>query len=285
MLGQETKSELNTVSDSTISRVIGTVGHPNWVATWILISSPFAYLAPKFIRSNFIWYLSRIALLLGFITLIFTISRASIGLFLAFTSAVIFLNQIQNTKFTHLLEMRGFIFYSAIIGVCAFVIISNLDLIMLVLDVVEYRVSQASNSSDTGSGASLDYRVAMNIGALQGFMDNPLFGLGYTNMRHLWEEYGIYGIKDEMRPHNTYLSILVGGGMFCFVFFLYVVWYPLIAMLRSSKLIGINVAFVWGIITYLVLFIVYISPLGYQNLPFFFLLFGASMGYLDHRNK
>jgi O-antigen ligase len=156
------------------------------------------------------------------------------------------------------------------------------DVIEIMIELIEFRMNSISDSS---SGASLDYRLLMNKGAIMGFSEKPLLGVGYANMRLLWSHFGIYSIPDDLRPHNTYLSMLASGGIFTLILFIYVFYLPLYKILRKLPLRNMQLVFLWGLMTYLSLFFVYISPLNQENNVLMFLFYGVTMGYLDDKLK
>ena len=68
----------------------------------------------------------------------------------------------------------------------------------------------------------IEYRQAAWPIAVRMIRDHPVFGVGYENYRYLYRQYGVWDInlRAEPSPHNTYLWVLVTGGLVAFIPFM-----------------------------------------------------------------
>jgi O-antigen ligase len=145
----------------------------------------------------------------------------------------------------------------------------------------------------------IDYRLQTWVVALNMIKDNPAFGIGYENFQFFYKRYAIWDIylRAMPTPHNTYLWVILMGGMVAFI--------PFFAFLASLFLSALKlylkppaeegffpdrdlvVVFVASMISILAPAAVMDVMTGYYNTMIMFFIMGAFFGAVtgEYRQK
>ena len=188
-----------------VSRINGTLGHPNTFATFILLFISLTYWKTKNSEDRKLWLI-----LLGILIFFITTSKALVGLVM---TSVLVLGLIA-PKLNLSKLIVGLVLIAGVIGLFAstefgqerLASIANTPLLNPDID-----ISQAIllNSKD---GNSFNWRLAQWTSLLESWRDSPIFGYGLKTSSYL--------SYIQSSPHNDYIRALVEGGIIGFTTFI-----------------------------------------------------------------
>lgn len=289
--GAKQSSHLKASFEVSISRIMGTLGQPNVVANWIITFFPFAYIAPylKGFKSNNMWLIKRITVILGAITVFLTISRGSIAFFilLCITFSIPWGKRVWQLKWTSGKFLNRFVFLGILIVMGGIYIGVNFSEISSYYTVLEERIEGLTTATATTSRQTADFRMEMNEGAIQKITAHPIVGLGFQNSKYIWDS-----VDTEIpgwwtyRPHNVYLAIAVEGGVLAFLFFVIYTCLPIYYLLRRGHPEGVlRYAFLFALTAGFLFSQVYLTTLAPSYAVLYAIILGCSMGYIDEYPK
>jgi O-antigen ligase len=183
------------------TRISGGIGDPNEFASFILVLLPLSYyraMSSAGVRRIAYWIC-----VMSFMALsVYTGSRGGI---LGFLGAAVVLS--YHYSIGRLRQLFFLILIAATI---------------LVLAVPSDFWSRASTilHPGTSNDLSIDVRLTNYHAALKMFLDYPLTGAGLRNFQFRAMEYGAF--KNDV-VHDSYLEVLTGGGLLCFIPFLLII--------------------------------------------------------------
>jgi hypothetical protein len=177
-------------------RISGGIGDPNEFASFILVLLPLAYYrATSTAGVRKLAYVSFLALL------VFTGSRGGILGFLGAASVLVYYYSIGRLRQLFFLILLGAI------------------ILFFVVPPDFWSRAATILHPEAAGDLSIDLRMANYRAAAKMFLDHPLAGVGLRNFQFNCQE---YGAPAKLVVHNTYLEVLTGGGLLCFIPFLLV---------------------------------------------------------------
>ncbi len=250
---------------ASIRRVVGLLGNPAYIAVTISMTWPWAwywlYRGRRFRLGK--------ALLLAVMAagVFFCMNRSGWGgLVLALVVMAIFIPRFRRTFF--------------ILLILAVIVGSIYGAVILSSATVRERLK---------AQGPIEYRRETWDIARRMIRDHPIFGLGYENFPYYYRRYGHWDIylRAQPTPHNTYLWVLLMGGIIAFIpfmaFLLYLAWTSL-KLYRSSRsaesfldpdLVGVFLASMAAI--FAPAFVMDVLT-GYYNTMIMFMIMGAFWG-------
>jgi O-antigen ligase len=183
---------------ASIRRVVGLLGNPAYIALTINIAVPWVWYLCLNARRHRMKLLLVVALMMAGVY--FCMNRSGWGGLLASMIVMALFVPRFRRIFLVLLAM------GAVVGVVY-------GAIILTSSVVQERL--------TAQGP-LDYRVETWDVAFQMIRDHPLFGVGYDNFSTFYKRYAHWDVylRAVPTPHNTYLWVMLMGGVVALVPFL-----------------------------------------------------------------
>ncbi len=183
------------------SRIASGIGDPNEYASFILVLLPLAYYRATGnvgVRKIVYW----ICVVSFLLLLLFTGSRGGVLGFLGAAAVLLYYYSIG--------RLRQLFFLGLIL------------VTILVFTVPPEFWSRTATimHPETAGDLSIDLRIANYQAAVKMFLDHPLTGVGLRNFQFNCEDYGALA---KLVVHNTYLEILTGGGLLCFIPFLLII--------------------------------------------------------------
>ena len=183
---------------ASFRRVVGLLGNPAFIAVCIGAALPWAwYLFLTARRRRFEYLLAAAPMMAG---IYFCMNRSGwVGAVVALTTMGILVRRFR----------RVFVLMLLVAGILAGIYWA----LIITSSAVRERLS---------AQGPIEYRQEAWPIAWEMVKDNPLFGVGYENYRHLYKRYGRWDIylRAEPSPHNTYLWVLVTAGLVAFVPFM-----------------------------------------------------------------
>jgi putative inorganic carbon (HCO3(-)) transporter len=179
----------------SIRRVVGLLGNPAYIAVTIAMAVPWAwYLFLKAHRRR-VLLLMVIALMTAGVY--FCMNRSGwAGLVISLVVLALFVPRFRRIFFLLLLVgvIVGGVYWTAII-------------------------TSATVQERLEAQGPVDYRVDTWAIALRMIRDHPITGIGYQNFSEYYRRYGQWDIylRAMPTPHNTYLGIILMGGIVAFV--------------------------------------------------------------------
>jgi O-antigen ligase len=216
------------VIEQAFSGVYRPVGYispdPNFTAMRIITLVPLTYYWAKS-SENTLRLLLTVSILIPFLAIISTGSRAGISVLLIISLIIIF----QELKSNDTKKML--ITFLVMLGIGA------LLLSTIIHDPLQPGITRFENLVDTIKGdispdGSIQERYNLLIGGIRMFFDHPILGVGLGDFRVLSMDYGA-GWDDE--AHNTYLEIATELGIIGIGIFLGLVSYILIKYKKLEK--------------------------------------------------
>ncbi len=275
----EKKSE-EFFSFENLSRIRGTLGHPNLVANSLVFALPFLFIFQT--KNKWMWLVKRLSILLVFLSVIFTFSRASITVMLLISAISFGRYYLRNITFR--LKTSVNIFKVTIlilfITTLSWFTVKYLDLILIVLEFGMNRIAEVfdGNQSSSTSGS---FRMTMNLEAI-GYMNQTLIkGMGFTNSRYVWD-FIETAIPSWWRhqPHNIFIVFGLETGIPGLLCGLIINFYPIILLIRYRQHWDF---FGFGLFltnTSIILFSqIYLTPLSGELAPIVLFFQGISIAY------
>ncbi|WP_234571542.1 O-antigen ligase family protein [Rhodohalobacter sp. 614A] len=282
--GRGQSTELRDSFGVEISRVQGTLGHPNLVGNWFITLFPFLIVSDFFDRNRIAWIMKRIAVLLGFIGLLFTLSRGNIAFFslLCVLFILPWLRLISPKMWSSSQVLTRTVFVIVLTLSLLYLITTNMEAINTYYSVLGDRIEQAT--SVRNSRGTADFRLEMNKGALQKVVDQKfILGNGFNNSRNIWSDVDTdIPVWWNYRPHNVYLALAVEGGIFAFIFYIIITCLPIYYLYRkvnSSEVL--KYAFLFALCAGFLFGQIYLTHLSPEYGVLYSLILGSSMGYID----
>ena len=284
-IGQEEKNQLGIDLESAFSRIQGTLGNPNIVGAWLICVSPFLLIMSYYdkFNTNSYWLL-KVVLFIGVcLTIFFTFSRGSNGIFLllllSFTPFFLRIGSTINLPYIDYQKtIKKVSYFFIIIATCVFIIV-KVDVILLALNYAESRIN--SSFEDAGKVASADFRLVMNQAAIKYIFQNPFIGIGFSNGELIYKEVGFFQSFLQFRPHNTYLLMGVEGGIFAMITFIIITLFPIYRLLMIRPSTPFKYALLFSLIACLGFVQIYLITVSSDFAPLYFSLMGIAMGYAD----
>ena len=194
-LDETTSVKQQDLSEGLANRVQGTIGHPNSYAMYVTTVIPFA-LALLFSKTRPVFkVLAGITLCLGFLALVYSLSRSAWINFLAIISIVL-----------TLAVRRKRISSQAAVLIAGTSLLILLGVTLFGPDIILSRLK----SSDQGSAYS---RITMARTALAIIEDHPLVGVGLNNYTLVNPQYDKTTFVNQAVVHNAYLFIAAETGL------------------------------------------------------------------------
>jgi len=187
--------------DRGIPRLIGTTSDPNF---FVLYSSLFFFIGLFFIRN----VKFKILFLFSLLNIFLTFSRG--GMLAILVGIVIYIILTKKKKYLRLFQLA------------IMIVVVALSIYFLLPGVVDFLTIRLSTIRE-GSGRFQQW----SDGVLT-FLENPLLGVGaFGYLQYNFDHY--YG---EYHMHNTFLEVLVEGGVFIFTTYL---WFWILASYRLYR--------------------------------------------------
>jgi O-antigen ligase len=251
--------------ESDVPRVSGGIGDSNQYAMYILLLLPLAlYRAMVSSGASKGLYVAYAFIL--FFMLIYTGSRGGVLGF--FGASVIFIH-----------------YYG--IGRLKSILLSLIVVTVILFSFVPkgYWERVATITAPQGVDSSKDVRTDNYRIALKMFIDNPISGVGLDNFKFRSIDYGIQ--RGGYVVHNTYLEILTGGGLLCFIPFVLILmntWRKIKIKSNYEKntrdlMVCLKASFVSLLITTF-----FISE-DHSKIYWFFIALTSSVFYIANHNK
>ncbi len=181
-----------------VNRVQGTLGSPNTFAVFISVGVPFVLALLLSKTGPYVRILATITLCLMGWALIFSLSRASWGIFLE-TLCIVFVLAIRRKRIST----------KAAAGIAGAIALVLLGVALFDSDIILSRLS----SDDVGSATS---RISLAKGALAIIRDNPVVGVGLNNYTLVsrWYDQADIAAWNRYAPivHNAFLLIAAETG-------------------------------------------------------------------------
>ncbi|MBN1632746.1 MAG: O-antigen ligase family protein [Ignavibacteria bacterium] len=216
-----------------------TLGIRNFASEYLLASIPFAIFLILESRKNIFTLLSGFGL---FVILTYTFllrSRISYIILFIYIIFIIFFFLYHRKKTNIVFAKHKYV-------LLIIILIASFSLSFLPLSQIE---PERKNVADA-SGSYLKYRYEPNFGritfydaSIRLFLEKPVFGIG-TNAfpgyygKYQWDELGdrvVYNISFT-HPHNEFLKVLSENGIFAFIIFSVIIFYPFIRLFKKIKL-------------------------------------------------
>lgn len=255
---------------SSIRRVVGLLGNPAYIAATIAMGVPWAWYMFLVEKHHRLWYLGAVGLMSTGV--FFCMNRSGwIGLMISMAMLALFVKRFRRVFI--ILVLIG-----AVVGSIYWVMI-------LTSTVVQERL--------TAEGP-IEYRMQAWDVALRMARDHPLLGVGYDNYRHYYPRYAWWDIylRATPTPHNTYLWVMLMGGIVAFgpfMLFLLAIAFGALCIRRQARdtagvpyseheLAGVFLASMAAI--FAPAFVMDILA-GYYNTMIMFLIMGAFFGMIQ----
>lgn len=287
-IGQTPDStELRSIAETDMGRIHGTLGTGNLVGSWINMFMPFIMYGSVYIASKRLWIWRNLTLLFGIISILITISRFNIALFVGILFFPLFLYAKNNSlsKISLKIKSSSFKFVALIILVGSITTITYWREVGMMKRAIEFRFSdtfeEASESGEKSSGVAA--RMEMNKGALQAFLRSPIIGVGFKNSRWIWPTVDA-DVPDNWvyQPHNLYMIMLVEGGIFLFASYLIFTLFPFYRLWRARKSNDpFLIAFFLSLSACIGIQMIYITFTSPNFTAVYMLIQGCAMGYTD----
>lgn len=280
--------ELRSVGDTDMGRIHGTLGTGNLVGSWICMFTPFIiFSADRFKRKNFI-LLIMITLILATITILLTISRFNIALYILVlgTAGLYTLKSVDFSRVSLKVKTVPTIFVLFLFLMSIGMAVRFRAEIALMRQAIEIRFSdtfeQAAEAAQITSGVAA--RMEMNKGAIQAFARSPIIGLGFKNSRSIWPTVDAKVPPNwAYQPHNVYMVVLVEGGFFLFLGYSLLTLLPFFRMWQARKNKDpMMIALFLSLSAALGIHMMYITFTSPSFTAVYTALLGTSMGYLDN---
>jgi len=254
---------------ASIRRVVGLLGNPAYIAVTISMAVPWVWLLVLDAKRNRILLLVLAGLLMAGVY--FCMNRSAwVGLIVSLLTMAIFVKRFRKV----------------------FVAMVVVGVIVLGAYWAQITASATVQERLMASGP-IDYRLETWDIALRMIRDHPWFGVGYENFRHLYERYGYWDVylRATPTPHNTYLWVILMGGVVTFVPFMLFIAAVLLSSLRvraSARRIerfapdrDLAGTFVASMASILAPALVMDVLTGYYNTMVMFLIIGAFSGAMS----
>ncbi|OGF99135.1 hypothetical protein A2Y99_02885 [Candidatus Gottesmanbacteria bacterium RBG_13_37_7] len=203
-------SGFTTVEEENLFRITGTTGHPNILASTLLVLSPFLFISKKNNRLNILFRI------LVFFALFFTFSRVAWAIFIICFSYY-FITYILKKNIGNLLESINLKATGIIITV-----------FVLVFIILSPYLSTRFRSIPLAfeEGGSMNIRLKLYQEALSMIVQFPVFGVGINRSLETYAAYPSSNIMRFIYPsgfyriHNTFLEIVSETGIVGLIFFM-----------------------------------------------------------------
>ncbi len=208
-----------------VHRVMGTVGHPNFLGYFLEITLPIAFALILAWPDVFIGQLAMLAWMLGTVALILTKSR---GAWVSYPFALGFVFLFGATR--NLLRLRSFTNMIIVVAVAISILVFSYPIIKKRFVGRDYKAASV--------------RMPLNKAALSIIKQFPLVGVGLNNFSEVFKKYDKTGYSRIFRGykhvvHNMYLLIATETGIIGLFLFLLIFFFPFFYTFRSI-IAGIN---------------------------------------------
>lgn len=277
---QDVTEEIKQIAQGAIFRPVGTLSVPNLLGTWLVMGSVVLYATirwhPRISRLSFSVF--GLLILLSLVILVLSTSRANLAvLIISFFGLEVLVNlKLKLHRWGKML--LGLSGCAAILGALAMTAMIG-------------EFNEGISQSTLGKGIvyrleniedSLAFRLYQYGSALSATLAFPVVGMGFGNSEQLWYLFDI-DIPEHFhyRPHNIYLIIALEAGLIGGIVFLGTVLHLLIKYLQQWRHYNWKGHTVWiGAFVFLVLGLVYITPLSRGLWPFMCFWLGLLMAIL-----
>lgn len=230
-LGETTDVHQQQLSEGLVNRVQGTMGHPNSYAMYLSTLLPFALALLFSTARSSLKVLVSIALCLGGLGLVFSLSRSAWIDLLVVISIVLVL-AVRRKRVSPKAAVL-------IAGATSLILIG---LVLFGPDIILSRLT----SNDQGSAYG---RITLDQTALAMISDHPLVGVGLNNYTLASPQYDV-GVRDGQSPpvvHNAFLLIAAETGLVGLTAFLAFLAILLVQALRIVDLATNDTVWVAGV--------------------------------------
>ena len=276
-------TEYSKVYGYKVSRVRGTIGHPNIVANWIICLLPFLIFDIKYNYAIKGYNILKLCLLpMATITIILTYSRGCQIIFILFIlfSIFFFYRTYIKSFIRQLLSWRILIFLILFLVSIFFIDYSTLKITLLYPLIVRF---STLNSIDTPS-ASLYGRVSLIREAFNSFTEHFFLGVGFNNSAKVLGIVSVFGthFADILKPHNIYLLMALEGGIIAFFSYCFVSLYPVFRLIKliPYKIPG-AIPFLFSLLAIFMMQQIYLSAIMAIFAPLYMIILGAALGYAE----
>ena len=271
-----------------VSRVRGTLGHPNLVANWLVVSLPFM-LTYKATNDKPVYQLLRSSIIImSLVALVFTFSRGSIGIFLLLLLSIYALYRLirVSPRISLKLNIISFVIFTAIIIVISIFSYQKRELIENVVDMGYDRINETFEGG-TNSRTSGDFRMMMNVDGLRYMAKTPIIGIGYDNSKFIWDELNTpIPWWWRHRPHNIFIIFGIEAGLLGLLFYIYMVLTPLKKLFFTNWLKdSFSFSLMFALLACLGFSQIYVTPISGEFAPLFFGFLGLAMGHTDQLRR
>ncbi len=195
-----------------VHRVMGTLGHPNFLGYFLEITLPIAFALILAWPDAFTGQLATLAWMLGTVALILTKSR---GAWVSYPFALGFVFLFGATR--NLLRLRSFTNMIIVVAISITVLVFSYPIIKKRFTGRDYRAASV--------------RMPLNKAALSIIKQFPVVGVGLNNFSEVFKKYDKTGYSRIFRGykhvvHNMYLLIATETGIVGLLLFLLIFFFP-----------------------------------------------------------
>jgi O-antigen ligase len=251
--GEEDLLRMQVDDGSTLSRVSGTVGSPNYFARYLNFILPLVVSISFFEKRRIYRGLYYVVVSAGIVALILTFSRGAWTSFII--SIIVVISLISWNK-------RG-----KNIPRVAFKLITVITILAIVIISFSSLIGSRLSSDDRGSAVSRLYLMQVAIAIISA---HPFLGIGinnYTEVMHKYDTTPISISSFAYQVHNIYLQIAAEMGVFALFIFIcgiYLFYKEALGYIHSSSgmLRGVVIGILGGSTTFLLQGFIDVATLG-----------------------
>lgn len=253
----------------------GTMGQHNETAHYLVI--PLLFIMSSDIRKNYFKNVKLLSVLIAFslMALIMTFSKGNIVILLLFLTLSLILRRSK------IISVKYF--------VVAILLIFGIVTLLSTKNIVSYyfylfwdRVQILSNTLSSSDAS--DFRFTMIEGAIQYIGSHLYTGAGFANAGEIWTHTNVaVPLWWHYPPHNTYLIMMIDGGIYSFLVYLFITISPLRKWYKyfDSKKAFLMDPYVQMLLAFICFGFLYINPVLPELAPLHFSIIGLTLGKWD----